>query len=94
MKFTAAAALLFAVPSVNAFAPSTAAFRTSTQLFATEAATEEKVGYAGLILHARSCRNDFFTMNTVNVFTTMCDTNFAFALQCISQSYDIKIHSV
>ena len=71
MKFTAAAALLFAVPSVNAFAPSTAAFRTSTHLFATEAATEEKVGYAGLMLYARSCRNDFLTLNTVNVFTAV-----------------------
>ena len=45
MKFTAAAALLFTVPSVSAFAPSTVAFRTSTQIYSTEAATEEKVGH-------------------------------------------------
>ena len=51
MKFTAATtALLFAVPSVNAFAPTTVAFRSSSPLFATEAATEEKVGRIRYIL--------------------------------------------
>jgi hypothetical protein len=59
MKFTAAAALLFAVPSVNAFAPTTVAFRTSTHLYSTEAATEEKVGRCAQLIRSERCRIDF-----------------------------------
>ena len=65
MKFTAAAtALLFAVPSVNAFAPTTVAFRSSSPLFATEAATEEKVGRIRYIL---STNDSMYIVETIAV---------------------------
>lgn len=83
MKFTAAAALLFAVPSVNAFAPTTVAFRTSTQVYSTEAATEEKVGHD---------INDLNITEYIGVF--YCRVYYKLHKGCCRcAEYNVKIHT-
>ena len=85
MKFSTAAAFLLTVPSVNAFAPTTVAFRASTSLFST--ATEEKVGFIELRNAFERCRRLVFHQLYVEIPGPLHDLNAAiFSTECTSIS--------
>lgn len=76
MKFSTAAAFLLTVPSVNAFAPTTVAFRASTSLFST--ATEEKVGFIELRNAFERCRRRVFCWISMEIPGPLPDLNADF----------------